>query len=73
MPQDIKVFCPVKITAKQWSDKLICGSVFTHSLYDFGIWNLDAKMKGQAKEMDNSFRGMFPKGMLVFIVMLITK
>ena len=65
MSQDIKDFYPVKITAKQWANKLIGGSVYMRSLYDFGIWNLDAKMKDQAKEMDNSFRGDASEGLVI--------
>lgn len=43
---------PVKITDKQWADKLQDGSVFMRSLYEYGSWsaikraqNGDAKMK----------------------------
>jgi hypothetical protein len=54
MSQDINYFLPVKIIDKQWADKLIGGSVFMLSLYEFGVWNLDAKIKGCAKEMDTN-------------------
>jgi hypothetical protein len=62
--QDIEVFLPVKILDKQWAEKLLSGSVFMRSLYEFGVWNLNAKIKGQAKEMDNSFRGDVSEGLV---------
>jgi hypothetical protein len=62
--QDIEVFLPVKILDGQWAEKLLTGSVFMRSLYDFGIWNFDAKIKGQAKEMDNTFRGDINEGLV---------
>ena len=34
------------------------------SLYEFGIWNLDAKIKCQVKEIDNSFRGDSSEGLV---------
>jgi hypothetical protein len=61
--QDIKIFLPVKIYDKQWAEKLLNGSVFMRSLYEFGKWNFDAKTKGLAKEMDNSFRGDINEGL----------
>ena len=30
---------PVKITDKQWADKLQDGSVFMRSLYEYGSWS----------------------------------
>ena len=63
--QDIKIFLPVKILDKQWADKLLAGSVFMRSLYEFGIWNADAKAKGLAREMDNSFRGDILEGLAI--------
>jgi hypothetical protein len=65
--QDIKVFLPVKIYAEQWAEKLLAGSVFMRSLYEFGLWNFDAKLKGQAKEMNNSFRGDISEGLVKIV------
>ena len=62
--QDVKVFLPVKVLDKQWADKLLDGSVFMRSLYEFGKWNLDDKFKNQAKEMDNTFRGDINEGIV---------
>jgi len=64
-PHDVKIFLPVKILNKQWANKLLDGSVFIRSLNDFGVWNLDAKIEGQAKEMDNSFRGDIREGLVI--------
>jgi hypothetical protein len=65
--QDVKVFLPVKIYDKQWAEKLLAGSVFMRSLYEFGNWNFDAKVKGLAKEMDNSFRGDINEGLVKIV------
>lgn len=62
--QSISFFLPVKILDKQWADKLMSGSIFMRSLYEFGIWNLDAKIKCQVKEIDNSFRGDSSEGLV---------
>ena len=62
MTQDIKVCLPVNILEKQWAEKLLEGSVFMRSLYEFGAWNTDANVKG--KEMDNSFRRDVGEGMI---------
>jgi hypothetical protein len=62
MTQDIKVCLPVKILDKQWAEKLLNGSVFMRSLFEFGVWNTDAKVK--VKEMDNSFRRDIGEGLI---------
>ena len=51
LTQDIRFCLPVKILEKQWAEKLLDGSVFMRSLYDFRI-------------MDNSFRGDINEGIL---------
>jgi len=65
--QSVSFFLPVKILDKQWADKLMSGSVFMRSLYEFGVWNLNAKIKGHAKETDNSFRGDVSEGLVKII------
>ena len=65
--QDVKVFLPVKILDKQWADKLLDGSLYMRSLYEFGKWNLDEKSKNKAKEMDNTFRGDINEGIVKVI------
>jgi len=62
--QGISFFLPVKVLDKQWADKLMSGSIFMRSLYEFGIWNLGTKIKDQAKEIDNSFRGDISEGLV---------
>jgi hypothetical protein len=64
MTQDVKLFLPVKILDKQWADKLLKGSIFMRSLYEFGKWNLDDKFKNQTEEMDNTFRGDINEGIV---------
>jgi hypothetical protein len=67
MTQDIQVFLPVKIYDKRWAEKLMAGSIFMRSVYEFGKWNLDAKLRGQAKEMDNTFRGDINEGVVKIV------
>ena len=43
-----KKFIPVKVTDREWAEKLLDGEVFMRPLYEFGAWNL--KKRGQAIE-----------------------
>ena len=49
-----KKFIPVKVTDREWAEKLLDGEVFMRPLYEFGAWNL----KKEDKQLNNSFRGM---------------
>jgi hypothetical protein len=57
--QDIRIFLPVKIYDRQWAEKLLDGSVFMRSLFEYGSWN---KAKYQTTEMNNPFRGGHSRG-----------
>ena len=47
-------FIPVKITDKQWADRLIQGEVYMRALHEFGLWgNVDEK----DPVLKNDFRG----------------
>lgn len=48
-----KKFIPVKVTDREWAEKLLDGEVFMRPLYEFGAWNL----KKEDKQLNNSFRG----------------
>ena len=52
-------FIPVKITDKQWADRLVHGEVFMRALHEFGLW-------GNVNEKDpalkNDYRGDFFSG-----------
>lgn len=61
---DKRIFLPVKIMDKQWTDKLLNGSVFMRSLHDFGSWNLDARVQQTMNEIDNDFRGDIGEGII---------
>ena len=50
-------FIPVKITDKEWADRLLDGEVYMRSLYEFGSWN-----KNKNEKLDNQFRGDIREG-----------
>ena len=54
-----KKFIPVKVTDREWAEKLLDGEVFMRPLYEFGAWNL----KKEDKQLNNSFRGDLCEGM----------
>ena len=54
-----KKFIPVKVTDREWAEKLLDGEVFMRPLYEFGAWNL----KKDDKQLNNDFRGDFCEGM----------
>ena len=54
-----KKFIPVKVTDREWAEKLLDGEVFMRPLYEFGAWNL----KKEDKQLNNSFRGDLCVGM----------
>lgn len=54
-----KHFIPVKITDKQWADRLVQGEVFMRSLHEFGSWG---NIEGKVAALDNDFRGDFFAG-----------
>lgn len=54
-----KKFIPVKVTDREWAEKLLDGEVFMRPLYEFGAWNL----KKEDKQLNNSFRGDRCEGM----------
>lgn len=54
-----KKFIPVKVTDREWAEKLLDGEVFMRPLYEFGAWNL----KKEDKQLNNSFRGDPCEGM----------
>jgi len=59
---EMKAFLPVKITDNKWAELLMDGQVYMRSLYEFGVWNIDAKASGNAEEVNNSFRGDIHEG-----------
>lgn len=50
-------FIPVKVTNKEWADKLLDGEVFMRPLHEFGSWN---QKKDEA--VNNQFRGDINEG-----------
>ena len=40
-----KKFIPVKVTDREWAEKLLDGEVFMRPLYEFGAWNLKKEDK----------------------------
>ena len=58
----VRLFLPVKITDKQWAEKLLEGSVFMRSLSEFGAWKIGTAKR--AKEMNNNFRGDILEGIM---------
>ena len=53
-----KKFIPVKVTDREWAEKLLDGEVFMRPLYEFGGWNL----KNRTSQLNNSFRGDASEG-----------
>ena len=53
-----KKFIPVKVTDREWAEKLLDGEVFMRPLYEFGGWNL----KNRTSQLNNSFRGDISEG-----------
>lgn len=47
-------FIPVKITDKQWADRLVKGEVFMRALHEFGSWG---RLEGLGNNLDNDYRG----------------
>lgn len=62
--KDIKThqkFIPVKVTDKQWADKLMQGEIFMRPLHDFGIWNKNNSNTDNSV-LNNNFRGDIHEG-----------
>lgn len=53
-----KKFIPVKVTDREWAEKLLDGEVFMRPLYEFGGWNLE----NRTAQLNNSFRGDVAEG-----------
>ena len=53
-----KKFIPVKVTDREWAEKLLDGEVFMRPLYEFGGWNLE----NRTAQINNSFRGDVAEG-----------
>lgn len=43
-----KKFIPVKVTDREWAEKLLDGEVFMRPLYEF--WRMEFKKRGQTIE-----------------------
>jgi hypothetical protein len=56
----ITPFIPVKITDREWADRLLVGEVFMQSLYNFGSWS--ALEQNQCESVKNSYRGDLHEG-----------
>ena len=50
-------FIPVKVTDKQWAERLLDGEVFMRPLHEFGSWN-----KAKNDKLNNYFRGDIYEG-----------
>ena len=53
-----KKFIPVKVTDREWAEKLLDGEVFMRPLYEIGGWNLE----NRTSQLNNSFRGDVSEG-----------
>lgn len=53
-------FIPVKITDRQWAEKLLDGDVFMRPLSEFGSWGKVEKHRD--KQLNNNFRGDIREG-----------
>lgn len=53
-----KKFIPVKVTDREWTEKLLDGEVFMRPLYEFGGWDL----QNRTSELNNTFRGDIAEG-----------
>jgi hypothetical protein len=56
----ITPFIPVKITDREWADRLLAGEVFMQSLHNFGSWS--ALEQNRSESVKNSFRGDLHEG-----------
>lgn len=55
---------PVKITDKQWADKLQDGSVFMRSLYEYGSWSAIERAKNSDTKMKDGIQGDIKEGVV---------
>lgn len=55
---------PVKITDRQWAEKLRDGSVFMRSLYDYGSWSAIARHQAQDGRMKSGVQGDTGEGIV---------
>lgn len=55
---------PVKITDKQWADKLQDGSVFMRSLYEYGSWSAIERAKNSDTKMKDGIQGDIREGVV---------
>lgn len=54
----------VKINSKQWSDKLLDGSVFMRSVHDFGTWSLTNPTKTDISGLKHGIQGDAGEGIV---------
>lgn len=55
---------PVKITDKQWADKLQEGSVFMRSLHEYGSWSAIQRIQNSDKLMKDGVQGDVSEGIV---------
>ena len=53
----VEKFIPVKITGRQWAERLLDGEVFMRPLYEYGSWNCSKE-----EALNNNFRGDLKEG-----------
>lgn len=60
-------FLPVKITDKQWADKLQEGQIFMRSLYEYGSWSAIERSKNADEKMKHNIQADIGEGIVKLI------